>query len=288
MKAFLITLIILVVLAGAAFYFGWLQILLPAENYAVIFTKTGGYDETVVRPGEFSWRWQRLIPTNMTVYTFDLHPRIVEASFESALPSADLYSSILPENPDFSIRGTVIVNLTVKPESLPSLVAEEKLLPDDLDGFYRRTVDNVADQVMENLAENRGNITGSAGVARDLEREIEDRFPYLDVLSLSIRVTELPDLDLYQLAKDSYGELVAARDQSRNEAVARLAEEQVRAENLQAQDAASLEVMREYGKLLDEYPILLKALAVQQLSGEKVWSIPEFELNELFQSSETE
>jgi hypothetical protein len=78
MKAFLITLIILVVLAGAAFYFGWLQILLPAENYAVIFTKTGGYDETVVRPGEFSWRWQRLIPTNMTVYTFDLHPRSAE------------------------------------------------------------------------------------------------------------------------------------------------------------------------------------------------------------------
>ena len=38
----LIILVVLVVLAGTAFYFGWVQIHLPPENYAVVYTKMRG------------------------------------------------------------------------------------------------------------------------------------------------------------------------------------------------------------------------------------------------------
>ena len=271
MKAFLIILVILVVLAGTAFYFGWVQILLPPENYAVVFTKIGGYDDQVIRPGEFSWRWERLIPTNMTLYTFDLHPRTLEVSFEGSLPSGQLYSSILPENPDFSLSGNVTIQFGIVPESLPALVAEEKLSPEALDDFYEAKAEQISNRIMDKLK--------SATLNQQMERELAREFPDLKILSLRTETVRVPDLELYELARQSYKELVEIRDRSREEAVARMAVEQVRAENARDQERETLEALREYGKLLNEYPILLKAMYVQKLSGDKVITIPEFDLN---------
>ena len=280
MKAFLIILVILVVLAGTAFYFGWVQILLPPENYAVVFTKIGGYDDQVIRPGEFSWRWERLIPTNMTLYTFDLHPRTLEVSFEGSLPSGQLYSSILPENPDFSLSGNVTIQFGIVPESLPALVAEEKLLPEALDDFYEAKAEQISNRLMDKLK--------SATLNQQMERELAREFPDLKILSLRTETVRVPDLELYELARRSYKELVEIRDRSREEAVARMAVEQVRAENARDQERETLEHLREYGKLLNEYPILLKAMYVQKLSGDKVITIPEFDLNTILEFSEAE
>ena len=280
MKAFLIILVILVVLAGTAFYFGWVQILLPPENYAVVFTKIGGYDDQVIRPGEFSWRWERLIPTNMTLYTFDLHPRTLEVSFEGSLPSGQLYSSILPENPDFSLSGNVTIQFGIVPESLPALVAEEKLLPEALDDFYEAKAEQISNRIMDKLK--------SATLNQQMERELAREFPDLKILSLRTETVRVPDLELYELARRSYKELVEIRDRSREEAVARMAVEQVRTENARDQERETLEALREYGKLLNEYPILLKAMYVQKLSGDKVITIPEFDLNTILEFSEAE
>ena len=280
MKAFLIILVILVVLAGTAFYFGWVQILLPPENYAVVFTKIGGYDDQVIRPGEFSWRWERLIPTNMTLYTFDLHPRTLEVSFEGSLPSGQLYSSILPENPDFSLSGNVTIQFGIVPESLPALVAEEKLLPEALDDFYEAKAEQISNRLMDKLK--------SATLNQQMERELAREFPDLKILSLRTETVRVPDLELYELAQQSYKELVEIRDRSREEAVARMAVEQVRAENARDQERETLEALRKYGKLLNEYPILLKAMYVQKLSGDKVITIPEFDLNTILEFSEAE
>jgi hypothetical protein len=283
MKAFLIILVILVILAGAVFYFGWVQIHLPAEHYAVVFTKTGGYDEEVIRPGEFSWRWERLIPTNTTLYIFDLHPRSEKVSFQGSLPSAALYSSVLPENPDFSYRGEIEVVFSIAPESLPALVAEEKLLPDQLDDFYNLKAQALADIVLETLRETDADPADRQALTRLVRRELAASVPQLEISSLNVRVKNIPDRDLYEIARSSYRELVQIRDRSREEAVVRLAEEQVRAENARAQERADLEALREYGQLLNEYPILLKAMAVQRLSGDQVITIPEFDLESILE-----
>lgn len=283
MKAFLIILVILVILAGTAFYFGWVQIHLPAENYAVVFTKTGGYDKEVIRPGEFSWRWERLIPTNMTLYIFDLRPRALDVSFQGELPSADLYSSVLPNNPDFSIRGSVSITLAILPDALPDLVAEEKLDPDGLDIFYNSKADEISMHVLGRFQEMK--IVGVASVSLDqeLKEELDSEFPDLEIITLRSELVSVPDSELYELARASYRDLVETRDRSRDEAIARLAEEQVRAENAREEEKANLEALREYGQLLNEYPILLKAMAVQKLSGDKVITIPEFDLKTILE-----
>ena len=288
MKTFLIILVILVVLAGTAFYFGWVQIVLPPENYAVVFTKTGGYDDQVIRPGEFSWRWERLVPTNMTLYIFDLRPRSLDVSFEGSLPSGQLYSSILPDNPDFSLRGKVRIQFGIVPESLPSLVAEEKLSPDALDDFYEAKAEQISNRVMNSLKEVQSDLASSTTLSPQLERELAREFPDLKILSLRTETVSVPDLELYELARRSYRELVEIRDRSRGQAVARLAEEQVRAENARDQERENFENLREYGKLLNEYPILLKAMYVQKLSGNTAITIPEFDLNKILEFSEAE
>jgi len=283
MKAFLIILVILVILAGVVFYFGWVQIHLSAEHYAVVFTKTGGYDQEVIRPGEFSWRWERLVPTNMTLYIFDLHPRSRVISFKGSLPSAELYSSVLPENPDFSYRGEIDVTFTIAPESLPALVAEEKLLPDQLEDFFNAKAQALSAGVLGTLQETDIDPADSQELNRRVQRDSAAAVPDLKLSNLNVRVTHIPDSDLYELARSSYRDLVQTRDRSRDEAVARLAEEQVRAENTRAEEKAELEALREYGELLNEYPILLKAMAVQRLSGEQMITIPEFDLESILE-----
>jgi hypothetical protein len=283
MKAFLIILVILVLLATAGFYFGWVQIHLPADHYAVAFTKTHGYDGTVIRPGEFSWRWQRLIPTNMTLHIFDLRPHTETVTFRGSLPSAALYSSILPENPDFSYTGDVQVTLSIAPESLPVLVSEDILRPDQLDDFYGAKIELLSDTVLESLQEIDAEALDLRALTRRVGGELAAAVPELEISGLNVRVTNVPDRDLYELARSSYRDLVSTRDSARAEAVARLADEQVRAENARAQEREDLEALREYGELLNEYPILLKAMAVQKLSGEQVITIPEFDLESILE-----
>jgi hypothetical protein len=283
MKAFLIVLVILVILAGVAFYFGWLQILLPPENYAVVFTKTGGYDEQVIRPGEFVWRWERLIPTNMTLYIFDLHPRTKEVSFQGSLPSADVYSSTLPENPDFSYSGELRVRFSILPERLPTLVSEEKVTPDGLDDFYEAKAEEISGRLLGRLEELDSDQLADLTLNRRLEGELDPEFPNLEISTLNIQSLELPDLELYRLAKQSYRDMVETRDQAREEALARVAEQQVRSETAREQQRADMEVLREYGELLNEYPVLLKAMAVQKLSGERLLTIPEFDLQNILE-----
>jgi hypothetical protein len=284
MKAFLIILLILVVAAGAVFYFGWIQIQLPPGTYAVIFTKTHGYDSRVVRPGEFVWRWEALIPTNLTLYRFDLHSRQVEVSFERNLPSAEVYASVLPDKPSFSIRGHLQVTFTLDPEALPGLVKDQRLTPDTLGDFY----DTAARDMTEAL-QLRVQGLEPAELQRPLEPSIREALakdmPYLQVTSLAVQGLEVPDMELYQLARRSYRDLADVYEQAREQEAVRLAAEEAQSDRRSAEEESRLASLRKYGELFNEYPVLLKALAIEKLGGDKSLNIPELDLGGLLDFS---
>jgi len=282
MKAFFIILLILVIAAGVVFYFGWIQIQLPPESYGVIFTKTSGYDPAVVRPGEFVWRWEKLVPTNLTLYRFDLRPRRVEVSFEHQLPSGDLYASVLPESPDFTIRGRLEVVFTIDPQALPGLVEEQKLTPDSLDEFYDSAAERMAAQARRVSSEN---LVFDPSMEDRLRAELADELPDLRIVSLSSSGVEVPDMELYELARQSYRNLVETHNQARNTAVARLAVEEAQEERRDAAEEARRENLRKYGALFNEYPVLLKAMAIQQLGGTGQLQIPELDLSDVLDFS---
>jgi len=149
MKRALVTLIILLVLGGVVFYFGWVQIRLPADACAVIFTKTGGFDQRVTMPGAFSWRLERLLPGNLTAYRYSLVPHRARVQILRTLPSAQLYSAILPEKPDFSIRAVADLEFSLRPESLPALLRDRHLYPENLPEYYRGEADALGAALVE-------------------------------------------------------------------------------------------------------------------------------------------
>ena len=100
-KRTLITLIFLAAL-GAVFYFGYYQFQLPADQYGVIFTKLNGWDPLVVKPASFRIEWEGLIPLNLKMEKFDLLPVTKRISSSGTLPSSEIYSMYLENNPDFS------------------------------------------------------------------------------------------------------------------------------------------------------------------------------------------
>jgi hypothetical protein len=277
MKKALVILILLLVAAAVVFFFGWIQIRLPAGSYAVVFTKTGGYEDKVIYPGTFSWRWQRLLPSNLTLYRYPLRPHSAELTVEESLPSAALYSRILPENPDFSFKATVGVQFSIRPESLPELARSVNLTPDALPGYYQRITDALSSAVADRawrggLAFEPGARAGQAAAA--MREELERQFPLLEILDLQVRDLHMPDPQLYALARDSYRSLVGARDISRNAEAAGLAREQ-------EQEARRLESLAAYGELLNKYPVLLKAMYVQHFSGKELINIPGFDLDKV-------
>jgi hypothetical protein len=283
MKKALVILILILVAAAVVFFFGWIQIRLPAGSYAVVFTKTGGYEDQVIYPGAFSWRWQRLVPTNLTLYRYELRPYSAELTIEESLPSAALYSRILPENPDLSFKATVGVQFSLRPESLPELARKENLTPDGLPGYYQRVSDALSSALagrarQGGLAFEPG--AGGAQVAAALREELEREFPLLEILDLQVRDLRLPDHELYALARDSYRSLVEARDLARNATAAPLARER-------EQEAQRLESLAAYGELLNKYPVLLKAMYVQHFSGKELINIPGFDLDKVLSGLES-
>jgi hypothetical protein len=278
MRGFAATLIVVLVLAAAAFAVGWVQILLPPGTYAVIATKTGGFDSEVIRSGVFVWRWERLIPTNMTIYRFNLTPYRKELSFGGTLPSAELYSSVLPQTPEFSFSGQAAVQLELRPESLPGLVREGRLSPDTLQAFYEAAGREVSQALAEKLSQSGSALQTGADLDARLLEELRPGFPDLNLLSLSIYSVRFPDRELYDLARKSYRELVGARDEARNAAAARQGVDQVEEDAHRRRQEATLASLREYGKLLNEYPVLLKAMYVQRLTGKDLAALPGFDL----------
>lgn len=262
MRKLLVVLLLLVILGGAVFFVGWIQIVLPANTYAVLFSKTNGWEDEVVDPGVFTWRWHRLIPTNLSVYSYELSPRHTEASVSGALPSGDVYASFLGEGTSFSYAVTVRVGYTVKPEALPNLARQQALLPDDLSA-YLDVIDSVLNQriaaIIVGLLEReevRISVTGGyADVEESLQTRLPQAFEELQILSVDVTDLSLPDLGLYERARDAYLSYVDNRSEALSSAAQAVAMDQ-------AESARDLDLLEHYGRILDNYPVLLDYFAL--------------------------
>ena len=283
MKKALVILILLVVLGGVIFWFGWVQIRLPGDACAVIFTRTGGFDGRVTMPGTFSWRWERLIPRNLTVYRYSLAPYRARTEVRQTLPSAELYSAVLPDRPDFSIRAVADLEFAIRPESLPELLRDERLYPEALPEYYRGAAEELGSALTELAA---GLPPEPAPSAEALAEALAGRFPHLVILRLELRELQRPDAGLYELARGSYRNLVASRGLARDEAERALAGERASAALDRERESASLQSLAAYGELLNKYPVLLKALYVQNLSGRELATVPGFDLDRVLSGLE--
>lgn len=252
MRKLLIVLVILVLLGGAVFYFGWVQFQIPPNSYAVIFSKTGGWEPDPISAGTFTWRWERLLPTNLTLYVYPLEPQQIRVETEGDLPSGDVYAGAIGASVDFRYRVEADVRYTVRPESLPT-IAQEGVAPADLPEWYSGFETSVRETVVEAFGDalsGRGETPSPASLQENARSRLESRFPELEVTAVSPRSTSFPDYDLYVRAKEVYLGSLQAYEEG-------VAEAERQAAFSATQQERRIELLREYGKILSEYPVLL-------------------------------
>ncbi len=268
MKKAAIILLILLVLGGLVFYRGWVQILIPEDRVAVVFSRTSGWEDEVLRPGEFNWRWEHVVPGNMLLYLFSSDTHAIELRKSGRLPSGEVYEQYLEGNPslDFDLRFQL--NVRLRPDELPRLAEEEGLRPDDLDDYLSELSGAVESFSLEFLEQYFGDPPDADTISElltDIETElrdaIADRYTDVEVVSFRVERLVLPDLTLYRLGREIYIEIVQAQRDAIVAAQAELAAIEVR-------EAQKIELLERFGRLLSDYPVLLEYFALGEEAGD--------------------
>lgn len=252
-----ITLLTILALAVAAFFVGWVELSLPPGTYGVAFTKSGGWDEEAVAPGGVTWRWERLIPTNMTLHLFDLAPQEVQRRVAALLPSADVYAAEIGIDPAaLSYDLGISVRLQLRAEHLAPLAAEADLRPDTMVAWFDQVTAAAADAATDALlsADAAALVMDPGSLEAGVRRRLAARFPELSIINVEVVPFSVPDPDLYRHAKTAFGERVDTQQRARLAVVADMA-------FMREQAQQHAELLGMVGSTLAEFPELVDLLS---------------------------
>jgi hypothetical protein len=262
MKKFIFSLLLFAIIAGTAFFFGYIPFFLDSGELGVVYTKTDGWDNPVIIPGDFRWMWQGLLPTNLRLYRLSPEAHEVYLNLDGLLPSGDVYAAYAGGGEDFSYALKGNIRYTIRPALLPSLFAEsgfgenedsdnpaELLVP-----LYER-LDEELLQLARGTAEEliaRGDFGLTSLAFRSLlASRIADDLDEIEAQELLIEEYRFPDMELYRAARENY---LGFQRRSHEIQLVEL-EEAAGAKN---REMGRIEILKEYGALLNEYPILLE------------------------------
>jgi hypothetical protein len=263
MKKFFVFLLILIILGGTGFFFGWAQLSVPPGAYGVMRSKTHGVDPRVIRDWEFRWVWYKLIPTNVTTEVFSLNKVSRTITSSGVLPSGGVYASLAGISADFSWEVSGQFSFSLKGEALPSLTASENINADEDLRIYET---NLAGQIEAHILDfllsysrDSGKMEALlvSGSAPELTESVNRAFPEIEGFSCLIRSTRYPDYLLYRSLRSLYEDYLKEQELSfRNVLPAE-------AESL-ARSRQRLDELSKYGELLTRYPVLLQYLALEK------------------------
>jgi hypothetical protein len=264
MKKLIVAFVVLIILGGVVFYFGWIQLQLQENTYAVIFTKTGGWDEEVTEPGTFVWRWERLLPTNFSMHTFTLVPYTARVSSGGVLPGAEVYEHVLDPPPEFAFSLELSVDFGIRPSALAGLVADALLTEETFDTWHAETAEIISARAAAYVREQstRGEFASQLTHMGDpftsaLIRHLDTTLPYVDIKGLTIRELRVPDFELYQVAKEIYIDLALKRKESHQAALDEITWTEQRS-------TQHFDVIERYGELITKYPTLLELFSLKE------------------------
>jgi hypothetical protein len=261
MKKFIVVFIILCILGGGAFFFGWAQLEVPPGAYGVIRSKTFGLDPRIVREGEFRWLWYKLIPTNVEIRVFRLERTNHEISVKNALPSGGTYAEFAGISADFSWEISGTLSFSINPDFLIQFISDNDInTQDDLEAAEKNISAEIEAFVLRRLGSPEAGVPEEifgSGSCAELEKEILAEFPVIKGLSCSFKSVKFPDIALYRQIRGLYENFAANQREYVNAALARRAEEHIEAR-------LRFDELEKYGELLAKYPILLQYLAIEK------------------------
>ena len=266
MKKFLLILFILIIIAGTGFFMGWTHITVPPGSFGVMISKTHGLEPAVIRDGEFSWLWYKVIPTNAEVFVFNINPVRWPIRSTGALLSGDTYLVLAGLNADFGWEISGDLRFNIKPELLPELVSRNHIRNNEDLALYEeelarriesmilariRDISNTADEIaMDNML-----FTGSLP---GMEAEIQRSFPEIENIHCIFNVIRMPDFELYHSVRAIYREYIDTQRIFLNDEVLREAQNRIAAR-------IRIDLLSQYGEVMTRFPILLEFLNMDSI-----------------------
>jgi len=249
---------IILVFAGFVFYMGWIQIRIPEGQYALIYTKTGGYDRTLIAPGQFVWRWENLFPGNLSMHFIDLVTVPGEFQLDGTLPSGELYGEFIHEPEAFNFHFRAEYRFSIKEDQLVSLIGSGQYDAESLNTGNRQYISDVNRTIGNYLTVHSPLSPDSIGQTEEaLILKITDDYPQFRIENLHITSFVYPDLDLYEKTKYLYLEQLAVTKEIDKKT------EQTN-EKVETITARKMDLLRLYGEILSEFPVLLQYFELEK------------------------
>ncbi len=266
MKKLLANVLVLLVVAAAVFLIGWIQFSIKPGQCGIMVSKTCGVLEKPVMPGVFAWRWEKLLPTNVTLQSYSMDPYKSVQKFSGTLSGGEIYAGVIDPKPDFSYEMEITVSLSIEPVQLVKLVKSHEVSDQEsLNTFF----DNKAKIISKIIADSILDGTDSfhvvakaydkASLARIVSRN-EDDLSCIVLNAVEISKAKIPDLETYCKARELY-------DSYKNAVDAKLAE---KAENYAYdvyEENKKIQTLEKYAQLLKQYPQLKDLQSIKEISS---------------------
>lgn len=248
---------IFIVFAAFVFCLGLIPLRIPAEKTGVLSSRTGGVYPKVIKNGEFLWKWELLIPKNSNVCIFDQKTLSFTQNFSGELPSSSFYSSFIKGNPNFSYNIAFSISLKPEEDFLVSLVKSGEVSgQSELEHYLGQCAESICISLIRSDFLWKGDFfKDSAGLIKLAEQNgIFSKYPQITVTELYIKDISIPDMELYNLARESVKKFQIQVDENL------LLEAKEQAEKILS-DERSVKKLAKIGQMLKDFPELNSLLS---------------------------
>jgi hypothetical protein len=266
MKKLFVTLIILIAVGALGFFAGWAQLSVPHNTYGVLRSKTHGLHANVIKGGDFTWLWYKLIPNNTDIAVFDIKGQTVQVAASGELPQAETYSAFVGLKAGFSWQVSGSVSFSIDPGALPQLVDSLSILnQSEFDNYVlqlRLQLTPFIEQRLTYYCEQPEALTqiNADSAYEPLSADIQAAFPHISGLSCSLSVKRFPDYNLYNSAKAMYDDYISHQREILNAQINENAAGRIKSQ-------FRLDELARYGELITKYPLLLDYLKLQDTAA---------------------
>jgi len=213
---FIIQLLLLLILAGLAFAFGYLQFAVPIGKYGVMVSKTSGYYDNIITHDDVIWKWERLIPTNSTIMLFNLLPIRIEKTITGELENAEKYKKMLKNTPNFSWKAELSIRFYVVKENLIDALKKTNIQSEQkLEAHIKEEVDHIIKTTIEEsiflYQSDKDKKYNLESFKEECSKKLKQKLPSLlkcDFFSIQFSP---PDFVAYQVGKETYDEYISVK-----------------------------------------------------------------------------
>ena len=231
---------------------GWVQFLIGPGEKALVFTKTHGWEHELINSGTFAWRWQRLLPTNMTLVTFTHETRSLTEQVTLELPSSRVLADFFEIDP-FELSFSVTLEYEITPEGYRALIPGAIAANQNNYLDVTEPLEELHNQVKNRLLGLIHNYAREYPVPsfQDLKNYILSRENAVQIVFGSIQNILVPDQELYTVAKEQF----LLHMEETTALLTEISKEQMVSERI---DRGRIALLQDYGKVLQTYPDLLQ------------------------------